>query len=120
MLELAHVAWPAVLLQELERLGRDAMYFLLHLLGCAQRESLREQRDVVAALAERRNAYGNHAEAVEQILAKRAGGSLHREVAIGRRDDAHVHLDGRGAAHPLELLLLEHPQELGLEIEPDL
>ena len=42
------------------------------------------------------------------------------EVAIRRRDDAHVHLDRARAADALELLLLQHAQQLGLQIQAHL
>jgi hypothetical protein len=38
---------------------------------------------------------------------------------VGGGDDAHVHLQGAAAAQPLELLLLQHAQELGLEFGRD-
>ena len=45
--------------------------------------------------------------------------ALHRgvEIPVGRRDDPHVHLDRGGPADPLELALLQHPEQLDLEIE---
>ena len=49
-----------------------------------------------------------------------ARGREGREIAIRRRDDADVDLDRRRAADALELLLLEHAQQLGLKIEPHL
>ena len=42
------------------------------------------------------------------------------EVAVGRRDDSYVHLDRVGSADALELLLLEHAQQLGLQVEAHL
>ena len=52
---------------------------------------------------------------VEQILAEAALGDLGLDVAVGRRDDAHVDLDGLLAAHALELALLQHAQQLELQ-----
>ena len=46
-------------------------------------------------------------------------GSPHHpfEVAVGGGHHAHVHGDGVGAAHALELLILDHAQYLLLERE---
>jgi hypothetical protein len=84
------------------------------------REARGQQRHVLAPVAQRRDAHRDHAQPVEQVLAERARRRLGREVAVGGGDDAHVHLDGLRAAHPLELLLLQHAQELGLQVEPHL
>src|SRR5262249_46310078 len=42
------------------------------------------------------------------------------EVPVGCRDQPHVHLDRARATEALEFLLLEHPQELRLELEGNL
>src|SRR5690606_34904471 len=60
------------------------------------------------------------AEPVEEVLPEVAGLDLGREVAVGRSDDADVDTDGRRAADALELLLLENPEQLGLEVEAHL
>ena len=42
---------------------------------------------------------------------------LLREVRIGGGHQANIHLDGARAAQPLEFVLLQNPQELGLQLE---
>ena len=42
------------------------------------------------------------------------------EIAVGRRDDAHVDLDGLGRADAADLALLQHAQELHLHLRADL
>ena len=59
-------------------------------------------------------------EPIVEVLPEMAGRRVGGEVAVGRRDDAHVDLDRRRPADALELLLLEHAQQLGLEVEPHL
>src|SRR5689334_2992503 len=49
-----------------------------------------------------------------------SGCRVRGEVAVGGRDDAHVHFDRRRAAHALEFLLLEDAQQLGLQVEAHL
>ena len=55
-------------------------------------------------------------EPVVQVLAEPAGVDLVEQVAVGRRDDPRVDLDGPGVADPLELPLLQDPQQLDLEL----
>ncbi len=43
-----------------------------------------------------------------------------KKVAVGRRHDAHVDLARPRAAHGLELALLQHAQELGLQVDGQL
>ena len=70
---------------------------------------------VLGALAQRRARDRHDVEPVVQVLAERAASrpsSL--EVAVGRRDDAHVDRARSSAADALELARLEHAQQLGL------
>ena len=54
-------------------------------------------------------------DAVVELLAELALGDRLAQVAVGGRDDAHVHVDQRGAAHAPDLPLLERAQQLHLE-----
>ena len=65
-------------------------------------------------LAQGRRAQRNNGEAKVQVLAKLAGRHRGRQVAIGRGQHAHVHLEGRLAAHARQLARLQHAQDLGL------
>ena len=76
---------------------------------------LHQQRDVLAALAQRRQLHGNDVQPVEEILAERAVGDHPREVGMRRGDDAHVDLDRVRVADALELALLQHAQQLRLQ-----
>ena len=49
-----------------------------------------EQRDVLAARAQRRRGDRDDVEAVEEVLAEAPGGDLGAQIAVGRGDDAHV------------------------------
>jgi hypothetical protein len=80
----------------------------------------REQRDVLAALAHRRQLDVDHAQAEVQILAEAAAVDLLAQVAVGRGQDPDVDLDRAIAADPLDLALLEHPQQLRLERDVEL
>ena len=74
-----------------------------------------QARDVFLALAQRRHRARHDVQPVEQILAEAPGGDLALEIFVGRRDDAHVDADGLLAADALELLLLQHAQQLELQ-----
>ena len=76
---------------------------------------LHEQRNVVAPLAQRRQLHRDDVQAVEQILAERALGDHLREIGVRRGDDADVDLDRLRVADALELALLQHAQQLGLQ-----
>ena len=102
------------------RLGLDALDALLQPRVELGDEVAAEERDVAAALAQRRERDGHHVEPVEQVLAEGAGGDLLLQVAVGRGDQAHVDADGLDAADPLELALLEHAQQLDLHLVGDL
>ena len=84
-------------------------------------ERLREERDVLDALAKGRHLDRHHREAKVEIVTERAAsGRFFVELAGRRREDAHVAGHGLGAADAPELAGLEHAQELGLEVEREL
>ena len=76
---------------------------------------LREDRDVRPPLAKRGHAHRDDVQPVEQVLAERALLDHLSQVAVGRGDDADVHLDRLRVADALELTRLNHAQELRLQ-----
>ncbi len=76
-----------------------------------------KQGDVAGPFAQGRHGDGEDVESVVQILAELALVNQSFEIAMGCRDQAHVHLDGFHAAHALELALLQHAQQLHLHVE---
>jgi hypothetical protein len=60
-------------------------------------EVLGDQHHVVAALAQRGEVDGDHAQAVVQVLAELAALDRPRQVHVRGGDDAHVHLRARTA-----------------------
>ena len=78
-------------------------------------EVLHEQGHVFLAIAQRRQRQRDHVQAVEQVFAERAVGDHLHELGVGRGEHAHVHLDGAVLADALELALLQHAQQLGLQ-----
>lgn len=57
---------------------------------------------------------GEHIEAVVEIFAKCLGADHGFQIPVGRRDHPHICLDGLAAPDPVELALLQHPQQLDL------
>ena len=76
-----------------------------------------QQRHVRGALAQWRRVQGQHIEAVIQVLAKAPGGNLSLQVAVGGGNHAHVHGHGFGAAHRVHHALLQHAQQLDLQLQ---
>ena len=73
-----------------------------------------ESRDGFPAFAQRRAFDGEGAQAVEYVLPETIGFDVGFEVAIGRGDDAHIHLPRSCVADALDFLLLQHAQQFGL------
>ena len=116
VLELADVARPRVGLEGDEGLRGDAADGLLELVGILPDEVLHEQRDVPPPVPERGHRDRHHVQPIVEVLAESllAHGLL--EILVSRGDDPHVHLEALRSADPLELPLLEHAEELGLEV----
>ena len=73
--------------------------------------------NVAGAFAQRRRKNRKNLEPVKQVAAKLLLRHHLCQVAIGRRDQAHVDRDGPGSAQPLDLALLQRAQQLGLQVE---
>ena len=75
------------------------------------------ERDVLAALAQRRHLDPHDVQPVEQVGAEAAGLHLGLEVAVRGRDHAHVDARRLLVAQPLELPVLDRAQQLGLPLQ---
>ncbi len=82
-----------------------------------QHEGMREQRDVLDALAEVRAAEREHVEAEEEVLAEAAVVDALREVLVRGGEDAHVDVDDVLAAYARDLARLQRAEDLGLRDE---
>ncbi len=91
-----------------------------HAQGKFAHEVADQQGDILAAFAQRGHANGKHAETVEQVAAKRVLGDALGQIPIRSRDQAQVDFDGAIAAQAFELLILQHAQQLGLQVERNL
>src|SRR5262245_23600488 len=79
-----------------------------------------QQRDILRPLAQRRHLYGKDMQAIEEIGAELLRLHHSREIAVGRGDQPRLRAQGAGAAQPLELALLQHPQQLRLHLQRQL
>jgi hypothetical protein len=84
-------------------------------LGVLPDEVLDQRRNVFAAFPERRDLDRDDVQAIEEIVLEPAVGDHLAQVAIGGGDDADVDALRPLGAERLELPLLQHPQQLGLQ-----
>src|SRR6516165_10108216 len=76
-----------------------------------------ERRDVGGPLAQRRQSYWRHVQAIKQIFAEEALANELPEVVVRRRDDADIGADRHAAADSRELALLKHTQQPSLSLD---
>jgi hypothetical protein len=90
--ELAHVSRPAVGEQPLPHPTRNPGRGPAKRLRDVFEEGLAQRKDVILALAERRQTNFEHVKPVVQILTEAAGLHGRTQVSVCRRDDANVRL----------------------------
>src|SRR5262245_46602709 len=71
-------------------------------------EELHQQRNVVLAVAERRQLDGEDVEPIKQVFAEFAFADGFAQIAVGGGNDANIALDRLVAADAVELVFLEH------------
>src|SRR5947208_481584 len=106
--ELAHVARPVRIHEDLQRVGGDALEVAVVRLRELGDERADEERDIAAPLAQRRKVNREDIEPVEEIVPEGAEGHRFFQRLVGRGDHAHVHVNRLGAAHAEEGPVLEH------------
>ena len=121
--QLPDVPGPRVILQRFQRLILNGCDLFSKFFGVSLCEGLDHQRDVCFPLAQRRDSDGKYVESIVKVLPKPAIADLFFKVSIGRRHDPHIDFDGMGRAEALKLVMLNHPEQLCLDIQrqfPDL
>ena len=78
-----------------------------------------QQRDVLAALAQRRQRDGEDVEPIVEILPEAPLGHGAFEIAVGGRDDADVRVERPSGSHAFERPVLQHAQQLGLHVDAE-
>ena len=117
ILKLADVARPAPFDERLQGFGGNRFDAPAHALGMAAEEIADKERNVVAALAQWRNGDGENPQAVIEVAAELSCVDHFGEVAIRGGHEANVYGNRARTADPLELLLLQCAQNLGLEFQ---
>src|SRR3954453_6355830 len=113
VLQLTDVPWPAVRCEFLERrLGQSEL--APHRSTERRQEGLRQQRDVLRALPQRRYRDIEYLEAIVQVFAKGPICDGPAQVTVTRGNDAYVGLHRAGPAEALEFALLHETQQLRL------
>src|SRR5487761_66292 len=112
--ELAHVARPVKIHEELHRSRRDAPDGFAGFTRESFQEKISESGNVFLVVAQRRNINCDDVEPVVQVLAKRALFQSGAQVAIRRYNQPHIHLQGFCSAQTLKLAFLQYAQQLHL------
>src|SRR5215472_11426410 len=112
--ELSYVPRPLIRFQLAHRFRRDSLNRLLHGLAKPFQEMSRQQRNILATLAQGRNLDRNHAEPVVKVLAEAPFRNLLFKILIRRRNNAHIDVRFFRAPDRAHLSLLKHAVQLHL------
>src|SRR6266436_3041802 len=119
ILQLANVARPGIPLESSHGFRRNAVDLLPH----AAAKHLHEMRDkrgnVLPPFSERRQQDGEDVQAIVQVTPKLTASYHLRQIPIGCSYQADIHFVGATTAQSLELLLLQHAQQLRLQLRRD-
>ena len=118
--QLPHVAGPAVGLEQPAVFVAQREVRSRGLAGDPSEQRAGDRHDVGDPLAQRWYRHREHAEPVVEVAPEAPLLHVLLEVAIGCGDDPHVDLSHAVVADPLDLALLQDPQQLRLELDRDL
>ena len=104
--QLTDVAGPRVALEGQHVVFRDRLDLLAERFAELVDEAPDKERQVVSALAQRRDPNRKHVQPVVEILAERALRDALLEIAVGGGDDRRLDVDRLRAAKPFDLALL--------------
>src|SRR5262249_4857628 len=76
-----------------------------------------QERQVLTPLAQRWQRHRKDVEPVIEIFPKVASGYMLDQIAVGGRNDTHIHAGGLHRPQSLESAVLQHAPEFGLEVE---
>ncbi len=116
VLELAHVAGKVECRQQLQRCVGELLRLDRELARALAQEMPRQRRDVLAALAQRRQAQANDVEPVHQVFAKQPLPHALVQILVRCRDDAHVGLQRCVAADAVVFAVGKHAQQAHLQV----
>src|SRR5262245_18165487 len=117
VLQLANIARPVVRAQPSQAVRGQLLTRPADAGAIAVDEELRQDLNVGAALAQRRNRDGEDVETIVEIFAEPSCADFLPQVTIGCGNHPHVDLAGMRDAHWLILVLLENAKQLGLQLQ---
>src|SRR6266403_5419531 len=120
VLELADVSRPRVATERIEAFAGDHIDLPIHAKGKLVDEVTGECLDVVRSLPKGRYRDREDVQAIVEIVTKTLRSNHFAQSTVRRGDDAYVDLERVCSADTLELVLLQHTEELRLQLEGDL
>src|SRR5207248_3816829 len=112
--QLANVAGPRVLLQQLQSVAVDRRLLLAVFGGEFAEKFVHQQRNVFAPLAERRQHDLRYVQSIVQVLAKSTFSNFLCQILVHRGDDLDVHGARARLADSLDLSVLQRAEYLAL------
>src|SRR5882724_4218577 len=100
--------------------GRNSLNHPVHTSGKLLREVPHQQRNIPLAFPQGRDMYGKDIQAKEEIRSELLLARHRFEIAVGRGNQTRVGSKRARAAQPLELPLLQHAEQFGLQFERNL
>src|SRR6266403_467515 len=115
ILQLANVPGPRVQGKFRHRFRGNAVDLLTHPAGINLDKVFHERRNIFTARPQRRQRDWKYIQTIVEVAAKFV--SLHHfnQISVGRSYEAHIYLVSPTAAQALEFLLLQDPQQFGLQ-----
>ena len=115
--KLADVAAPLVVDQRGHGLWRDRLFGRVEVPGRLGAKMFGEQRDVLAAVAQRGKRYLDHVQAVKKVLAKSVFPDLFFEIFVGGGNYPGIEFYRNGRPDRRNLMLLQRAQQLDLQAD---
>src|SRR5579862_1715674 len=112
VLKFANIPRPVIGDQQFQRFGGNAVQIFAKFRRNALDKVLGEQRDVLAAFAQRWEANPDHVQAIEQVFTESSLLNFFRQILVGRGDDPHIDLNLLRTADAVETPLLQDAQQI--------
>src|SRR5260370_31722019 len=103
MIEFANVPRPRMLMKRLNGSGVETRNIFAVTLRVTVEKMVRQEIDVLAAIAQGRDVDLDGIQAKEQVLTEPAGGGLGIHIRVGCREYSHVDAPGGGRSDALEI-----------------
>src|SRR5277367_2518038 len=117
ILQLANVPWPMIGDQNIHGFRGNRVDRPVHAPRELPGKVPDQQRNIVAAIPERRQQNRKNIQAIKQVGSELMVRNHFRKIAVCRRNQASVALQRARAPEPLELALLQNAQQLRLQFQ---